>query len=138
MKHNTRVFEKSQNPNDDRLIPVFTCHVLRHTMATRLIENGVSPIAVKGILGHKTIKVTMDIYVSVTESFKASQMGMKPKKEYPDIFREQLRGEGTGQIAHELQKMLPESKEKELELLTQIYTNFVQNNPDFKVGYDNV
>lgn len=138
LKHNAKVFEKTKNPSDDQLIPVFTCHVLRHTMATRLIENGVSPIAVKSILGHKTIKVTMDIYVSVTESFKASQMGMKPKKEYPDIFREQLRGEEAKQIAPILQKMLPESKEKELELLTQIYTDFVQNNPDFKVGYDNV
>ena len=63
---------------------------------------------------------------------------MKPKKEYPDIFREQLRGEEAKQIAPVLQKMLPESKEKELELLTQIYTEFVQNDPDFKVGYDNV
>ena len=138
MKHNERVFAKSGNPSDDQLIPVFTCHVLRHTMATRLIENGVSPIAVKSILGHKSIKVTMDIYVSVTESFKAKEMGMKSKKEYPDIFKDQLKGKESTQLSKLFQKMLPESRQMELELLTQIYTEFVQNDPDFKVGYDNV
>ena len=40
----------------------FTMHSLRHTNATKLIENGVSPKAVQIRLGHKNIEETMHIY----------------------------------------------------------------------------
>ena len=42
-------------------------HTLRHTHATLLLEAGVPPKAVQQRLGHKTIKVTMEIYAHVTE-----------------------------------------------------------------------
>lgn len=45
----------------------FDAHTLRHTHATLLLEAGVPPKAVQQRLGHKTIKVTMDIYAHVTE-----------------------------------------------------------------------
>ena len=42
-------------------------HSLRHTFATRCIENGVQPKTLQKILGHSTIGVTMDLYVHVTD-----------------------------------------------------------------------
>ena len=42
-------------------------HSLRHTFATRCIENGVQPKTLQKILGHSTISVTMDLYVHVTD-----------------------------------------------------------------------
>ena len=42
-------------------------HALRHTFATRCIENGVQPKTLQKILGHSTLSVTMDLYVHVTD-----------------------------------------------------------------------
>src|SRR5262249_40319240 len=37
-------------------------HDLRHTFASRLLQNGESPAYVKDQMGHHSIKVTVDIY----------------------------------------------------------------------------
>lgn len=42
-------------------------HSLRHTFATRCIENGVQPKTLQKILGHSTLSTTMDLYVHVTD-----------------------------------------------------------------------
>lgn len=42
-------------------------HSLRHTFATRCIENGMQPKTLQQILGHSTLGVTMDLYVHVTD-----------------------------------------------------------------------
>ena len=42
-------------------------HALRHTFATRCIENGIQPKTLQKILGHSTLAVTMDLYVHVTD-----------------------------------------------------------------------
>ncbi len=42
-------------------------HALRHTYATRCIENGMTPKVLQKILGHSTISVTMDLYVHVLD-----------------------------------------------------------------------
>jgi integrase len=44
----------------------FNVHSLRHTAATWMLEAGIQPHSVKGILGHSTIAVTMDIYSHIT------------------------------------------------------------------------
>lgn len=54
-------------------IPQFSMHDLRHTYATRAIERGVQPKALQVLLGHSSIKMTMDRYVHVSDEslFKA-------------------------------------------------------------------
>ena len=49
-------------------------HALRHTFATRCIENGMNPKALQKILGHSTLAVTMDIYVHVTDDQRHLEM----------------------------------------------------------------
>lgn len=54
----------------------FSIHLLRHTFATRCIENGMRPKTLQAILGHSRIEMTMNLYVHVTEDSKAEEMEM--------------------------------------------------------------
>ena len=50
----------------------FCMHALRHTYATRAIEYGMPPKTLQKLLGHASIKTTMDRYVHVSEDFMLS------------------------------------------------------------------
>ena len=52
------------------LIPVFSCHVTRHTFCTRLCENETNIKVIQTIMGHKNVQTTLDIYAEVTERKK--------------------------------------------------------------------
>jgi integrase len=47
-------------------IPRISMHSLRHTYATRAIESGMQPKILQKLLGHSSIKTTMDRYVHAT------------------------------------------------------------------------
>lgn len=52
----------------------FSTHILRHTFATRCIENGMKPKTLQKILGHATLNITMDAYVHITEDEKQREI----------------------------------------------------------------
>ena len=55
-------------------IEPITVHGLRHSFATRCIERNMNPKTLQKILGHKTLNMTMDLYVHVTEETLVSEM----------------------------------------------------------------
>ena len=55
-------------------IPCFTFHTLRHTYATRGLENGISLKVMQVLLGHKTLAMTADLYSHVLLETKRREM----------------------------------------------------------------
>ncbi|MCD8012596.1 MAG: site-specific integrase [Lachnospiraceae bacterium] len=51
-----------------------TPHTLRHTFATRGLENGIPPKVMQELLGHTSITMTLDIYSHVLPDTKASEI----------------------------------------------------------------
>ena len=49
-------------------------HALRHTAASMLISNGASITAVAGILGHTSIKMTLNVYGHLYEDDASKYM----------------------------------------------------------------
>ncbi|WP_102050538.1 tyrosine-type recombinase/integrase [Pygmaiobacter massiliensis] len=46
----------------DAGLPHFTFHALRHTFATRALEQGMDPKTLSAILGHYSVAFTLDTY----------------------------------------------------------------------------
>ena len=70
----SRISEQIQK--QDPIFPAVTTHVMRHTFATRAIENGMPPQVLKSILGHSSLAMTMDLYSHVLPDQKAEYMDM--------------------------------------------------------------
>ncbi len=71
---NSEVLDNMREGEDPVLLPHFSCHILRHTCATRLCESGISLKVVQTILGHEDISTTMNIYVSVTSELRTKEI----------------------------------------------------------------
>ncbi len=54
----------------------YNFHALRHTFATRAVENGVPIKAVSDILGHSTVQLTMDLYCHASVELKRDAVNM--------------------------------------------------------------
>ena len=52
------------------ILPYFSCHILRHTFATRLCEQETNLKVIQSIMGHRNIETTMDIYAEATDEKK--------------------------------------------------------------------
>ncbi len=70
---NQAVIEKAKGKKDIVLLPKFSCHVLRHTFATRLCEAGVNMKVIQDVLGHADIGTTMNIYTDATKEIKTKE-----------------------------------------------------------------
>jgi len=54
----------------------FTPHGLRHTFATNCISKGMQPKTLQKILGHTSLKMTMDLYCHVLDDTLREEMGI--------------------------------------------------------------
>lgn len=61
------------NRDDIRFEPI-TPHCLRHTFATRALENGIPAKVVQELLGHSSITLTLDLYTHVLYQTKNDEM----------------------------------------------------------------
>lgn len=69
----------------EEMLPHFSCHVLRHTFATRMMESGVGLKYLSSQLGHSEIQTTLDIYVTTTDEF-----GQRENKSFEDYMKSSL------------------------------------------------
>ena len=49
-------------------------HMLRHTFATMCIEAGMQPVVLQKMLGHRSIKTTLDVYTSVFDKYRDKEL----------------------------------------------------------------
>ena len=55
-------------------LPEYTFHTIRHTFATRCIEEGIDVKSLSEILGHSNVKITMNRYVHPSLEMKRQQL----------------------------------------------------------------
>ena len=70
---------------DGAKIKRFCMHTLRHTYATRAIESGMQPKILQQLLGHSSIKTTMDRYVHITNESLTKAIQQFEKIQYNSI-----------------------------------------------------
>ena len=71
---NLEALEKNKDQEDPVLLPHFSCHILRHTFATRLCESGINLKVIQDVLGHADVSTTMNIYIDVTKELKKREI----------------------------------------------------------------
>ncbi|MCC8151744.1 MAG: site-specific integrase [Lachnospiraceae bacterium] len=69
-----------KNIKNPVLLPRFSCHSLRHTFTTRLVEKGVNIKVVQDVLGHKDVETTLNIYADVTKELKQQEFESLQRK----------------------------------------------------------
>lgn len=53
---------------EERMLPIFSAHTLRHTFCTRFCENESDVKVIQKIMGHSRIDTTLNIYTHVTQN----------------------------------------------------------------------
>jgi len=64
--HSVRYFLK-QAVKESRISKRISCHTLRHSYATNLMEQGLDVRVIQGLLGHRSLKTTT-LYLHMTQS----------------------------------------------------------------------
>lgn len=74
VNNSIRAIIKNINKDSPFIFPHFTAHAFRDTFATRCIEQGMQPQTLKTILGHSSLKMTMDLYAHVMPNTKHEEL----------------------------------------------------------------
>ena len=82
---NDEILEKYGADSDPVLLPQFSCHILRHTFATRLCESGANLKFIQSILGHADVSTTMNISTRSSGSKCPYCSGLKLLKGFNDL-----------------------------------------------------
>lgn len=73
--HNAKeLLKAAKEKREPVLIPSFSCHCLRHTFCSRLIENDQDIKTVQTIMGHANYETTLDIYTEISDMKKKEIM----------------------------------------------------------------
>lgn len=73
INHDERM-EAAKQKREPIVFEHFSSHTMRHTFATSALEKGIPPKVVQELLGHSTIKTTLDIYTHVLQETKAEEI----------------------------------------------------------------
>ena len=66
------------------MIPRFSCHIFRHTFASRFCENETNIKIIQSVLGHADVSTTMNIYAEVSNS--VTKKAIENLSENLDVF----------------------------------------------------
>jgi integrase len=81
-------------------VPVIRFHDLRHTFATLGLRAGISPKVIQEMLGHASVKITLDLYSHVLPGMQESAAekidAVLQDREDPDLVRRLGSGLGSG------------------------------------------
>lgn len=64
------VLKAAREHRDPVMLPVFSCHIFRHTFCARLCENESDIKIIQELMGHADVSTTMDVYGEVSEMRK--------------------------------------------------------------------
>ena len=76
---NDQILSNAEEDEDVVLLPPFSCHVLRHTFATRLCESGMNIKVIQSVLGHADLSTTINTYIHATEDFKKEEFSKQSR-----------------------------------------------------------
>lgn len=65
-----RFWKRRRKKREPLILPNFSCHILRHTFATRLCEAESNLKVIQSVMGHRNVETTMDIYAEATDRKK--------------------------------------------------------------------
>lgn len=65
--NNEEELDAAREHREPFLLPPFSCHILRHTFATRLCESCTNYKVIQSVMGHKQIETTLDIYADASD-----------------------------------------------------------------------
>ena len=73
-KINLEILDNINEEDDPVLVPFFSCHILRHTFATKMVFFGMNVKALQDILGHQEFSTTMDTYVDRSQDLMRQEL----------------------------------------------------------------